>query len=88
MGLIEAMACGCNVVSTDCLSGPKEILENGKFGQLVPIKDPVALSNAILEALMKPKAKAILKEAIKPFQVSLICDEYISLMNVLSDKQE
>lgn len=47
----EALACGCPVVSTDAPSGPREILANGEFGTLVPIKEPIALSSAILAAL-------------------------------------
>jgi glycosyltransferase involved in cell wall biosynthesis len=46
--LIEALGCGCQVISTDCPSGPVEILENGKFGTLVPMQNSELLANAML----------------------------------------
>lgn len=49
--LIQAMACGCRVVSTDCPSGPREILEGGRWGELVPVGDDVALAEAIERCL-------------------------------------
>ena len=49
--LAEAMTAGLRVVSTDCPSGPVELLEDGKFGRLVPCRDPDALARAIDEAL-------------------------------------
>jgi glycosyltransferase involved in cell wall biosynthesis len=52
--LIEALACGCPLVSTDCQSGPREILENGRWGRLVPVGDPVTLADAIDAVLTNP----------------------------------
>lgn len=51
--LIEALACQCQVVSTDCPQGPREILRDGKLGQLVPIENPAALARAIERAVSR-----------------------------------
>jgi glycosyltransferase involved in cell wall biosynthesis len=52
--LIEALAAGTPIVSTDCPSGPREILDDGRHGQLVPTNDPTALAQAILHTLQHP----------------------------------
>lgn len=52
--LAEAMACGLPVVSTDCVAGPAEILQNGKCGILVPVGDENALARGILDILTNP----------------------------------
>lgn len=52
--LIEALACDLRVISTDCPSGAAEILEDGKWGRLVPVNDVDALAIAMLEALNNP----------------------------------
>ena len=49
--LIEALHVGTQVVSTDCPSGPYEILENGKYGELVPVNDADALADGMIKAL-------------------------------------
>src|SRR5262249_18305316 len=67
--LIEALACGCPVVSTDCPSGPAEILENGKYGPLVPVGDNVALAEAIVSVLQTPPDRDWLRERGAMFAV-------------------
>jgi glycosyltransferase involved in cell wall biosynthesis len=49
--LLQALACGCPVVSTDCLSGPSEILEGGRLAPLVAVGDATALARGMLDAL-------------------------------------
>ncbi len=61
--IVEAMACGTPVVSTDCPHGPNEILEDGVTGRLVPMQDPVALSDAILAVLADEAATARMVDA-------------------------
>lgn len=49
--LVEAMACGVPVVATDCPHGPREILESGRLGSLVPVAAPQGLADAIQDAM-------------------------------------
>ena len=55
--LLEALTCGCPVVSTDCPSGPSEILEDGRWGRLVPVNDQTALAKAIIATLKTTRIK-------------------------------
>jgi glycosyltransferase involved in cell wall biosynthesis len=51
--IVESMALGVPVVSTDCPSGPREILKDGKLGRLVPVGDPKAVAHAVYSTLME-----------------------------------
>lgn len=59
--MIEALGFGLRIVSTDCPSGPREILDDGRLGRLVPMDDPVALAKAMEEALAGPADQAALR---------------------------
>jgi glycosyltransferase involved in cell wall biosynthesis len=77
--LVEAMAVGTPVVSTDCPSGPAEVLEGGRFGRLVPPRDPAALAEAILATIDAPPATAILARRAAVFSMDSAVDAYQEL---------
>jgi len=78
--LVEAMACGCPVVATDCPSGPREILDGGRYGPLVPPRDPDALASAIDETLTDPPSSARLRRRADDFSAESVLDEYEALL--------
>ena len=78
--LVEAMAVGTPVVSTDCPSGPAEILEYGKYGKLVPVGDSNALADAIAAVLSNPPDPGILQQRSQEFSVERIVDQYLELI--------
>jgi glycosyltransferase involved in cell wall biosynthesis len=80
VALIEALACGCPVVSTDCPSGPSEILEHGRFGPLVSVGDYAALAQAIEAVLDQPLPAEILRERAGHFSVHQAVDQYLQLL--------
>lgn len=77
--LVEAMACGLPVVSTDCPSGPAEILENGKWGRLVSIGDEHALAQAMLATLRDSEQPDVRSRAAQ-FNVDQAVNGYLKLM--------
>jgi glycosyltransferase involved in cell wall biosynthesis len=76
--LIEALCCGTPVVSTDCPSGPREILRDGQYGQLVPVGDVDGLAQAI-EAALNSKAPGPPSESWRPYDLENVVNQYISL---------
>lgn len=76
--LIQAMACGTPIVSTDCPSGPSEILDNGAWGQLVPAGDAPAMAYAMARALDDPSPPDVAARAAL-FGLDQCVDRYLAL---------
>jgi glycosyltransferase involved in cell wall biosynthesis len=77
---VEAMACGCPVVSTDCPSGPAEILHGGVYGPLVPVGDHEAMANAIASMLDQPPDLERLRARAAEFSVERAAKLYLGLI--------
>ncbi len=75
--LIQAMACGCPVVATDCPSGPAEVLEEGAFGRLVPVGDATAMADAILATLREPRDAERLHTRAARFASGRVIDAHV-----------
>ena len=77
--LVEALYCGASLVATDCPSGPREILKNGQYGQLVPVDDADCLAQAINSALDK-KALPISPASWQAFELSNVIKQYVKTL--------
>ena len=80
--LVEAMSYGMQIISTDCPSGPSEILDNGKFGILVPISDTKAITSAIKKIIYNKFDDKLLIDRSKDFEITNISKQYIDTMNL------
>lgn len=78
--IIEAMAVGTPVVSTDCKSGPAEILQDGHYGRLVAVGDVEAMASAIIETLEAVPEKEALKERANEFSLNKSLERYTKLL--------
>jgi glycosyltransferase involved in cell wall biosynthesis len=75
--LVEAMACGTPAASTDCPSGPGQILQGGRYGALVPVDDDDALARAIVTSLRNPLPARALEEAVRPYTLENSVSAYL-----------
>lgn len=81
--LVEALFCGCPVVSTDCPSGPAEILKDGEYGHLVPVGDERAMAEALGEAIDTPFDDRDLRARAEEFSVGSSVAAYNTLFRRL-----
>ena len=76
--LVEAMYCGLPVIATDC-AGPREILKNGRYGLLVPIRNETALADAMEKALSGKIPKSS-NESWQSFERPTVVEEYLNVL--------
>lgn len=80
--LVEAMAAGTSVVSTDCESGPAEILAHGEYGKLVPVGDSQRMAEAILATLTTPFHPESLKQRAMEFSLENSVNQYLEILRM------
>jgi len=80
--IVEALSFGLPVVSTDCPSGPAEILENGRWGRLTPVGDAQALARAMDESLSTPVDRDALKRRAADFSPEIAARKYLDLLGL------
>ncbi len=80
--LVEAMMCGCTPVATDCPTGPRELLQDGRYGYLVRVGDPADLARGLARGLDTPIAPALLQDAVRPFEQGAVIRRHFELLDL------
>lgn len=81
--LTEALSLGLPVASTNCPSGPEELLCGGRYGPLVPVGDDAALSVAMRQVLDSPLPAALLRSAVQDYHAAVSARRYLELVQLL-----
>lgn len=81
--LVQALGLGCQIVSTDCKSGPSEILKGGSLGRLVPVGDHVAMSSSIIDALRSERWNGKTLEKVEEFTEKSSIEKLLSILRHL-----
>lgn len=79
--LIEAMAVGTPVVATNCESGSDEILDNGKYGELVPVGDRDAIASSILRVL-SGNTKSVPPAPLQQYRLETVTQQYLDILGI------
>ena len=86
--LVEAMACGCPVIATDCQTGPREILSNSEYGLLVPVDDLEALTHSMQKLLTDESRRVYFQEQgrkrAQDFDLEQIGPKYVRLLQSIT----
>jgi glycosyltransferase involved in cell wall biosynthesis len=77
--LIEALYCGLPLVSTDCPSGPREILADGRYGRLIPVGDAKALARAI-HMTLRDRGPGLPPESWRPYELDTVVNQYLNIL--------
>lgn len=80
--LVETMVCGCTPASTDCPTGPREVIGNDEFGYLAKVHDPESLAAALEKALDRPVPRERLAEATAPFEESRVIARHFEVLGL------
>lgn len=84
--LVESLSLGIPVVSTDCPSGPREILADGRLGPLVPVGDDETMAAAMDRVLDNPPDPQELRRAAEPYRVDRSVSAYLEAMGLTDDR--
>lgn len=76
--LIDALSLGVPIVSTNCPTGPSEVLDGGKWGTLVAVGDSNAMAQAIVASLERSSDSVISSDALEPYQLGTVVNKYLS----------
>ena len=78
--LTEAMGLGIPVVSTDCPSGPREILQNGRYGPIVKMGDDRSMAEAMESVLADPPRPDVIKQAVEKYRLEYSSQRYLEVL--------